>query len=89
MSNRKCKSPLEIMERAHFVPQLMLAQTYKGRLAASSMLSQPKLDGIRCLADAHGPWSRHGTRITSCQHLEASLAPLFRKHPGLIASESS
>ncbi len=62
----------------------MLAQTYKGRLASGPVLSQPKLDGIRCLADAHGLWSRHGTRITSCQHLEASLAPLFHKHPGLV-----
>ena len=62
----------------------MLAQIYKGRLASGPVLSQPKLDGIRCLADAHGLWSRHGTRITSCQHLEASLAPLFHKHPGLV-----
>ena len=62
----------------------MLAQTYKGRLTSGRVLSQPKLDGVRCMADAHGLWSRHGTRITSCQHLEASLAPVFQEHPDRV-----
>ena len=84
MSTSQYNSPLDVVERAHSVPQAMLAQTYTGRLASSLVFSQPKLDGIRCLANAHGLWSRHGTRITSCQHLEATLRPVFYKHPGLV-----
>lgn len=45
--------------------------------------SQPKLDGIRCIATAKGLFSRSGKQIVSCPHIEKSLAPLFAKVPGL------
>jgi len=45
--------------------------------------AQPKLDGIRCIADAKGLWSRKGDRIVSCPHIEKALAPYFAAIPGL------
>lgn len=46
--------------------------------------SQPKLDGIRCLAKHDGLWSRGGKRIYSCPHIEAELKPVFARAPKLI-----
>jgi len=46
--------------------------------------SQPKLDGIRCIARADGVWSRSGKRIISIPHIEQELAPIFEEHPDLI-----
>lgn len=46
--------------------------------------SQPKLDGIRCVARASGLWTRGGKPIVACKHIEETLAPLFAKAPNLI-----
>ena len=46
--------------------------------------SQPKLDGIRCIARADGLWTRAGKPIVSCPHLIESLAPFFKSHPNAI-----
>ncbi len=59
----------------------MLAQTFSGELPTGVTFSQPKLDGVRCLADARGLWSRTGRRITSCSHIEEALKPFFAVHP--------
>ncbi len=48
------------------------------------LYSQPKLDGIRCLAKRDGLWSRGGKRIHSCPHIEAELKPVFERAPKLI-----
>lgn len=45
---------------------------------------QPKLDGIRCIANAQGLWSRKGDRIVSCPHIIEVLAPVFKAMPDLI-----
>ncbi len=45
---------------------------------------QPKLDGIRCIANANGLWSRQGNRIVAAPHIEELLAPIFKKRPELI-----
>lgn len=52
--------------------------------AAYKLHSQPKLDGIRCLAKQDGLWSRGGKRIYSCPHIEAELKPVFARAPKLI-----
>lgn len=49
-----------------------------------SVWCQPKLDGIRCIANAQGLWSRKGDRIVSCPHIEERLAPFFSTMPGLV-----
>ena len=46
--------------------------------------SQPKLDGIRCIARADGLWTRAGKPIVSCPHLIESLAPFFKSYPDAI-----
>lgn len=46
--------------------------------------SQPKLDGIRCIANINGLWSRAGKRIVSAPHIEKALKPFFEKNPDFI-----
>lgn len=58
----------------------MLAQKYEGGVTFP-VYSQPKLDGIRCIADRHGLKSREGQPILSCPHIEAALAPFFHDFP--------
>lgn len=48
------------------------------------IVSQPKLDGVRCIATAEGLFSRKGKPIESCPHIMAALAPVFAANPGLI-----
>lgn len=46
--------------------------------------AQPKLDGIRCIADINGLWTRQGQPIIAVPHIHAALAPLFAADPDLI-----
>jgi len=46
--------------------------------------SQPKLDGIRCVATAEGLFSRQGKPITGLPHIEAALKPLFDQFPDVV-----
>ncbi len=45
---------------------------------------QPKLDGIRCIANRDGVWSRTGKPIVSIPHIVAILAPLFADSPDAV-----
>lgn len=44
---------------------------------------QPKLDGIRCIIDRDGMWSRKGKEIVSCPHIFESVKQLFSDYPDL------
>lgn len=66
--------------KKYFEP--MLAQKYETYMG--ECYSQPKLDGIRCLAMKTGLWSRTGKKIVSCPHIERSLSLLFNKATNLI-----
>jgi DNA ligase-1 len=46
--------------------------------------SQPKLDGIRCIARADGLWSRSGKEILGVPHIHEALKPYFYRNPGAI-----
>lgn len=60
--------------------QPMLAKTWNDEKRPKlDLYSQPKLDGMRCIARADGLWTRTGKRITSCQHIEDQLRPLFTR----------
>lgn len=48
------------------------------------IISQPKLDGIRCIIRADGMWSRNGKPIISAPHIFDSLKYLFEENPDLI-----
>jgi DNA ligase-1 len=60
----------------------MLAKTYTDFPGPG--FSQPKLDGIRCIAKAEGLFSRQGQPIIAVPHIHAALAPLFEADPDLI-----
>jgi DNA ligase-1 len=60
----------------------MLAGTYVGWQRPCYV--QPKLDGIRCLANRNGIWSRTNRQIISAPHIEGILKNFFIKHPGII-----
>lgn len=45
---------------------------------------QPKLDGIRCIANKDGLWSRQGKRIIACPHIEEDLKKLFAQNPDVV-----
>lgn len=57
----------------------MLAETYETWMGPC--WSQPKLDGIRCLANRHGLWTRSFERIVSCPHISTALTPFFDVFP--------
>ena len=64
----------------------MLAHSYddfKGKLTFP-VHSQPKLDGIRCIVNSNGMWTRNGKRLISAPHIFAEMEHLFEKDPDLV-----
>ena len=72
----------------------MLAQDFKnknrqkevmGELDGSgvgdAVFSQPKLDGIRCIAMREGLFTRSGKKIVAVPHIHEALEPFFEKYP--------
>lgn len=59
----------------------MLAQKYDPKKQEYPTISQPKLDGIRCVANIDGLWTRQGKPIVSCPHIVNSLEPFFERFP--------
>ena len=46
-----------------------------------AVFSQPKLDGIRCIAMREGLFTRSGKKITACPHISVALEDFFEKYP--------
>ena len=46
--------------------------------------SQPKLDGVRCVVNSKGMFSRNGKEIISAPHIFESLKPIFDTYPDLV-----
>lgn len=60
----------------------MLANDYtKQKVQHSSGYSQPKLDGIRCIANSKGLWTRTGKPITSCPHIWEEVKDVLEANP--------
>ena len=72
----------------------MLAQDFKNKnrqkevmseIAAGirrvPVFSQPKLDGIRCIAMREGLFTRTGKEIVAVPHIQEALEPFFEKYP--------
>ena len=74
----------DINEAKFFKP--MLAVKWEDRLSKVEypVYVQPKLDGIRCIANRSGLWTRAGKPIVSCPHIEVKLEPLFVADPDLV-----
>lgn len=89
-AKRTLKLEKEYKEDATDVDQLtfpspLLAKEYTEHKdkAIFPYWSQPKLDGVRCIINAQGMWSRNGKLIVSAPHIRASLGPIFERHPNL------
>ena len=61
----------------------MLAGDYTKR-HQSEGFSQPKLDGIRCLADKNGLWTRQGKPINSCPHIWEAVKSCFVDNEDIV-----
>jgi DNA ligase-1 len=62
----------------------MLAGDYtKVKVKPTSGYSQPKLDGIRCIANSKGLWTRSGKPITSCPHIWEEVRDLLEANPNV------
>ena len=46
-----------------------------------AVFSQPKLDGIRCIAMREGLFTRTGKKIVAVPHIHEALEPFFEKYP--------
>lgn len=62
----------------------MLAKSYDDIKPGFPVASQPKLDGIRCIATARGLFSRTGKPIMSVPHVAADLVDFFDRMPDAI-----
>ena len=66
----------------------MLAATYDGmkKSGAKEVYSQPKLDGMRCVTNDSGSYSRGGKRIVSAPHIHAFLehSGIFESYPSIV-----
>jgi DNA ligase-1 len=60
----------------------MLAAKYEGWVGPC--YSQPKLDGIRCIANSRGLWSRNGKLIRGAPHIYDALVEFFQEYPDAI-----
>ncbi len=62
----------------------MLAGDYtKVKVKPTNGYSQPKLDGIRCIANSKGLWTRTGKPITSCPHIWEEVRDLLESNPNV------
>ena len=77
----------------------MLAQDFKNKNRQSEVMadlqqvdggtvgtvfSQPKLDGIRCIAMREGLFTRTGKEIVAVPHIHEALEPFFEKYPNAV-----
>jgi DNA ligase 1 len=60
----------------------MLCGTYVGW--QKPCWSQPKLDGVRCLANKDGLWTRSNRQLISSPHIEGTLKTFFQIWPNII-----
>lgn len=61
-------------------------QDYQHKLTFP-LFSQPKLDGIRCIAKHDGLWTRKGERISTVKHIEEKIIGLVRKYDMIFDGE--
>jgi len=84
------ESILDIHTSKYFKPMLAKKyEDYQHKLfgngqATQDLFSQPKLDGVRCIATQDGLWSRTGKPLISVPHVLEALEPIFRHNPEAI-----
>jgi DNA ligase-1 len=55
-----------------------------GQVLGDALYVQPKLDGIRCIANKNGLWSREGNPILAVPHIFEMISPIFKSRPDVI-----
>lgn len=78
------RSIMDVDIQEFFKP--MLAKNYDDYPVGefTNVFSQPKLDGIRCVAKSDGLWTRMGKPIPSTPHIMNALRPFFDANPDAI-----
>lgn len=76
----------DVENETYFKP--MLAVKFKDikswNFKKEGYFSQPKLDGLRCVARKSGLFSRNGKEIVSSPHIWKQLAPIWNLYPNLV-----
>jgi DNA ligase-1 len=73
---------LETIDAPRFSFEPMLAKTYKKW--SGPVFSQPKLDGVRCIAKKDGLFTRNGKPFMSVPHIAEALKDFFEEFPDVI-----
>ena len=82
--DRKYVNNKDEIIKSHII-EPMLAASFKGWDPKwRSVFTQPKLDGMRCIATRDGLFSRQGKKIVSVPHIYEALSLLFIEKPDLI-----
>jgi len=77
--NQKAKEP-----DASYAKRMAKIFTPDGRVIGDALYLQPKLDGIRCIANKDGLWSREGNPILAVPHVFESIKHIFKARPSII-----
>jgi DNA ligase 1 len=77
------KTSLDEIDNARFsIIRPMLANDYVGWVGPC--YAQPKLDGMRCIANRDGLWTRTNKKIISTPHIEGILKNFFEIYPNVV-----
>lgn len=83
------KENINDIETANFF-QPMLAKIYSDyepsddMFAQGKVFCQPKYDGICCIVNSNGMWSRQGKPIVSAPHIYKALEPYFENNEDIV-----
>lgn len=71
-------------KKVFFQPMLAADWDKRKEKMGFPLLSQPKLDGIRCIIKADGMWTRNGKEIISAPHIYENLKHIFDYQHDLV-----
>lgn len=79
------RDSLEVASQTHalsaFKPTLADRYDRRKDKVTFPVIASPKLDGMRCIVDINGMWSRANKPIKSAPHIYEALKPVFEMHP--------
>lgn len=76
------RSKVDEAKASYFSP--MLAEKLDPDRLDGSFFIQPKFNGVRCIADKNGLWSRKGKEFVNTPHIHEALKDLFINFPNAI-----
>jgi DNA ligase-1 len=76
---------LEDIDEVTYISPMLAEKFDPKRLEGEEYFAvQPKLDGVRCIINAKGMWSRKGKPFPAVMHIHEQLKPLFVMNPNLV-----